>query len=66
MSLRRDENSSGSCWPLVRVWRTSGSGKHKITIDQNLPLDVQFCIAAAMTIPMTRHALDETTARLAM
>lgn len=35
-------------------------------IDPNLPLDVQFCIAAAMTIPLHKQSMDETAASASM
>ena len=35
-------------------------------IDPVLPLDVQFCIAAAMTIPLHKQSMDETAASASM
>ena len=35
-------------------------------IDRSLPLDVQFCIAAAMTIPLHKQSMDESAANASM
>ena len=37
-----------------------------VSIEPDLPLDVQFCIAAAMAIPLNQQALTETAASVSM
>lgn len=37
--------------------------KHTVTMEPDLPMDVQFCIAAAMTVPMQQMAAAEAAAR---
>jgi hypothetical protein len=37
-----------------------------VSIEPDLPLDVQFCIAAAMAIPLNQQAFTETAASVSM
>ena len=36
--------------------------KHTVTMEPDLPIDVQFCIAAAMTVPLRQMAANEAAA----
>ena len=47
-----------------RIVASCRSGaKHTVTMEPDLPIDVQFCIAAAMTLPMRQMAAEEAAAR---